>query len=83
MVLKTGAQVMVGLPGDNDARAVRTAEELAVLKPDLARIYPLLVLHGSRLAQWYKTGQYAPLSLDQAVNQTKKWSQSLKPQGSP
>lgn len=78
---KTGAQVMVGLPGDNDARAVRTAEELAVLKPDLARIYPLLVLHGSRLAQWYKTGQYAPLSLDQAVNQTKKMVSIFKTAG--
>jgi len=70
--LKTGAQVMVGLPGDDDSGAVRTAEELAELKPDLARIYPLLVLHGSRLAQWYRSGQYVPLSLDQAVDQTKK-----------
>ena len=68
----TGAQVMVGLPGDSDVGAVRTAEELAELKPDLVRIYPLLVLHGSKLAQWYKTGQYVPLSLDQAIDQTKK-----------
>lgn len=70
--LKTGVQVMVGLPGDDETRAVRTAEELAELGPDLARIYPLLVLKGSRLAQWYRSGRYAPLSLDQAVDQTKK-----------
>lgn len=70
--LKTGAQVMVGLPGDDDFGAVRTAEELAELKPDLTRIYPLLVLHGSKLAQWYRSGRYVPLSLDQAVDQTKK-----------
>ena len=48
-----------------------TAEELSKLKPDLARIYPLLVLDGSRLAKWYRSGRYVPLSLDQAVNQTK------------
>lgn len=70
--LKTGVQVMVGLPGDDDTGAVRTAEALAELGPDLARIYPLLVLDGARLAQWYGSGQYVPLSLDQAVDQTKK-----------
>ena len=48
--LKTGVQVMVGLPGDDDSGAVRTAEMLAELEPDFARIYPLLVLEGSRLA---------------------------------
>jgi histone acetyltransferase (RNA polymerase elongator complex component) len=70
--LKTGAQVMIGLPGDDDAGAVRTAHAIAELKPNLARIYPLLVLHGSKLAQWYRSGRYAPLNLDQAVDQTKK-----------
>ncbi len=70
--LKTGVQVMVGLPGDDDSGAVRTAETLAELEPDFARIYPLLVLEGSRLAQWYRSGHYVPLSLDQAVDQSKK-----------
>ncbi|WP_321494942.1 radical SAM protein [uncultured Desulfobacter sp.] len=70
--LNTGVQVMIGLPGDDDAGAVRTARELAELGPDFARIYPLLVLNGSRLAQWYRSGRYVPLSLDQAVDQTKK-----------
>ncbi|WP_020589319.1 elongator complex protein 3 [Desulfobacter curvatus] len=70
--LKTGVQVMIGLPGDNGFGVVRTAQELAELKPDLARIYPLLVLDGSRLAQWYRLGRYVSLSLDQAVAQTKR-----------
>ncbi|WP_321419690.1 radical SAM protein [uncultured Desulfobacter sp.] len=69
---KTGAQVMIGLPGDNEVGAVRTAQKVAELKPDLARIYPLLVLQGSKLVQWFRTGQYVPLSLDEAVDQTKK-----------
>lgn len=30
------------------------------------------MLNGSKLAQWYRSGRYVPLSLDQAVNQTKK-----------
>jgi histone acetyltransferase (RNA polymerase elongator complex component) len=69
---KTGAQIMIGLPGDDDVGVVNTAKKIAELKPNLARIYPLLVLHGSRLAQWYRSGRYNPLSLDQAVKQTKK-----------
>ena len=69
--LKTGAQVMVGLPGEDHDGAVRTAQLIAELKPDLVRIYPLLVLHGSKLALWYRSGRYAPLSLDQAVDQQK------------
>ena len=79
--LKTGAQVMVGLPGDDEFGAVRTAKELAELKPDLTRIYPLLVLHGSRLAQWYRSGRYVPLSLDQAIDQTKKMATIFKSAG--
>ncbi len=69
---KTGVQVMVGLPGDTKHRAVQTAQELAALRPDLARVYPLLVLAGSRLAHWYRSGKYRPLSLDQAVDQAKE-----------
>ena len=70
--LKTGVQVMIGLPGDDVDGAVRTAHMLADLKPDLARIYPLLVLQGSKLAHWYRSGRYVPLSLEQAIDQTKK-----------
>ena len=70
--LKTGVQVMVGLPGDDETGAVRCAEQLAELEPDLARIYPLLVLEGSLLARWYRSGRYTPLTLDQAVDQAKK-----------
>lgn len=62
-----GVQVMAGLPGDCGAGAMETCASLASLKPDLARIYPLLVLAGSRLAGLYEAGRYTPLTLEQAV----------------
>lgn len=65
--LGAGVQVMVGLPGDTRAGMVRTADILAGLKPQTARIYPVLVLKKTLLAQWYKHGKYQPLALDQAV----------------
>jgi len=58
--LRVGVQVMVGLPGDTMEGALASTRLLAGLTPDLARIYPLLVLAGSRLAKWYKTGRYQP-----------------------
>jgi len=64
---KIGAQIMLGLPGD-DRRAFReTVERLLILKPDLVRIYPTLVLRGTTLARWYEEGRYKPVSLEEAV----------------
>ena len=65
--LKAGIQVMVGLPGDTRAGMVWTADILAGLRPLTARIYPVLVLKKTLLAQWFKNGEYQPLALDQAV----------------
>jgi histone acetyltransferase (RNA polymerase elongator complex component) len=67
-----GMQMMVGLPGDNDTTAMKTAESMAELLPDFIRIYPTLVLKNSPLAAWYHHGAYAPLSLEAAVTLVKK-----------
>lgn len=65
--LKTGVQLMVGLPGDRPALLFRGVERLAALGPDLARIYPAVVLKGSALERCYRSGEYRPLSLARAV----------------
>lgn len=66
-----GVQLMVGLPGDSPARLRASARRVARLKPDFVRIYPTVVLAGSRLANWYKSGRYQPLSLKKAVTEVK------------
>lgn len=68
---ETGVQLMVGLPGDSPARLRASARRVARLKPDFIRIYPTVVLADSRLAKWYKSGRYTPLSLEQAVDEVK------------
>jgi len=70
--LDIGLQMMVGLPGDSEARALVTARKIADLDPDFVRIYPTVVVENSRLAQWFKKGQYVPLSLEDAVTLVKK-----------
>ncbi|UCD77818.1 MAG: radical SAM protein [Desulfobacterales bacterium] len=67
-----GLQMMVGLPGDDEASSLKTAKKIADLKPDFVRIYPTVVLKNSRLASWYAKGTYRPLSLEDAVTQVKR-----------
>ncbi|MDD9303574.1 MAG: radical SAM protein [Desulfobacter sp.] len=79
--IKVGVQVMAGLPGDSLSRALATVRALSELSPDMARIYPVLVLAGSRLAQWYASGEYTPLDLNQAVEQVKQMLEIFKNAG--
>lgn len=70
--IPAGVQVMVGLPGETENGLIQGVEELASFLPEIARIYPLLVLRGSLVAKWYAEGSYVPLSLEQAVAQAKQ-----------
>jgi histone acetyltransferase (RNA polymerase elongator complex component) len=65
--IAVGAQLMPGLPGDTLAGAVRSLHKVLALKPACLRIYPTVVVAGTRLAEQYRQGDYFPLSLDDAV----------------
>ncbi|MCP3872174.1 MAG: histone acetyltransferase, partial [Desulfobacteraceae bacterium] len=39
---------------------------------DFARIYPLMVLKGSLLEQWYAQGKYHPISLEKSIQLVKE-----------
>jgi len=67
-----GLQLMLGLPGDNEERAIKSAEEAAALAPDFVRIYPTVVLNKSPLTRLFQKGEYIPLSLEAAVSIAKK-----------
>ena len=69
--LGIGLQMMVGLPGDDETGALTTAQRIADLDPDFVRIYPTLVVANSRLAEWYQSGDYTALSLEEGVNLVK------------
>jgi len=67
-----GLQMMVGLPGDDDDGAMQTARRIADLKPDFVRIYPTLVLRGSRLAKRFRDGRYLPQPLEACITLVKR-----------
>lgn len=62
-----GLQMMTGLYLSNDETDLQTAEELIALQPDCVRIYPTVVLAGTRLAALYRSGEYVPQTLETAV----------------
>ena len=64
---RIGLQLMPGLPGDAAATFLSTVEQVIGLNPDFVRIYPALVIKDTPLAVLYRTGRYAPLTLDAAV----------------
>ena len=69
---QVGLQMMVGLPGDDAHGAWLTARRIAALGPDFVRIYPTLVLPGSRLETHYRDGRYRPMSLASCVALVKR-----------
>lgn len=70
--IKLGIQLMVGLPGDTLETCIYSANETVKIKPDLARIYPTLVLEDTELMEMYRSGEYIPLTREEAVLRTKE-----------
>lgn len=64
---KIGLQFMPGLPNDNWNTVVATTVEAARLRPDFVRIYPVLVIDDTELADAYRSGKYEPLSMEKAL----------------
>jgi histone acetyltransferase (RNA polymerase elongator complex component) len=65
--MEIGIQLLLGLSGDTRTTLRRTVERVIALQPDFIRIYPLLVVQHSELAEQHKRGEYTPFSLDKAV----------------
>ena len=62
-----GLQMMTGLYGSSDDLDRYTAREFIRLSPDTVRIYPTIVMKGTRLGELYEAGEYRPQTKDEAV----------------
>ncbi len=60
-------QMMTGLPGDDGAASMATADEIVALKPQGVRIYPTVVLRNTQLHRMMLRGEYQPQSVEAAV----------------
>lgn len=63
-------QMMVGLPASTREDEIKTAREICELGCSASRIYPTVVLCGTRLEKMSKLGEYEPLGVDEAVSRS-------------
>ena len=78
---KVGTQLMVGMPKQTWKKIYETVELIIKLKPNVARIYPLLVVKGAPLVKSYKNGTFKPISLKTAIAQSDYVYQKLSKAG--
>jgi len=65
---ETGIHLMAGLPGDSREKFEGSVAEVIRLGPDTVRIHPVVVFRDTGLAGLYETGDYRPLTLEEAVS---------------
>lgn len=78
---KLGIQLMIGLPGDSLESCIYSARETVALFPELARLYPTLVIDGTELYDMYEDGSYEALSKEEALLRTKEMYKILHKAG--
>ncbi|WP_238882561.1 elongator complex protein 3 [Clostridium sp. YIM B02551] len=66
-----GHQLMIGLPGDTLDRDIQSVRDSIEMKPDIARIYPALVIKDTPMEIMYKRGTFIPYTLEEAVEASK------------
>jgi elongator complex protein 3 len=62
--------MMPGLPGSNFQRDLKAFQKIFAdpdFKPDMIKIYPCLVLHGTEAYEWWRKGEYKPYTTEEAV----------------
>lgn len=63
-----GLHLMMGLPGENRDIFMDTVKKAAEITPHLVRLHPTIVLENTTLADYYRSGRYEPLTLEEAVS---------------
>lgn len=70
--IRLGLQKMLGLPGDSEEKALRTARRIVDLGAACTRIYPTLVVRNTPLEIRWRRKEYFPLPMKEAIDQTLK-----------
>ena len=65
---EVGLQMMTGLYGSKDSDSLETAEKIIDLAPATVRIYPTVVLKGTRLYELMKSGEFIPKGVNETVD---------------
>ena len=69
--LKIVYHLMPGMPGSNPARDLAAFKRVftdSTFKPDMIKIYPCLVLKGTKAYEWLQKGKFKPYTTEDATN---------------
>jgi elongator complex protein 3 len=80
--LKICYHMMPGLPGsspERDLEGFKTIFSDPRFKPDMLKIYPTLVVKGTRLYDWWRNGDYEPFTTDDGVKLLTEVKQMIPP----
>jgi elongator complex protein 3 len=80
--LKIVYHLMPGMPGSNSTKDLEAFKRVFTdpnFKPDMIKIYPCLVLEGTKAYEWYREGVYRPYSTEEAANLIAKAKKTIPP----
>lgn len=80
--LKIVYHLMPGMPGSNPTMDLQAFEQVftnPAFKPDMIKIYPCLVIAGTKVYDWYREGTYTPYSTEKAANLIAEVKKMLPP----
>jgi len=80
--LKVCYHMMPGLPGSSHERDLEGFKIIfndPRFKPDMLKIYPTLVVKGTKLYDWWRRGEYTPFTTEDAINLLVKVKQMVPP----
>jgi elongator complex protein 3 len=80
--LKIVYHLMPGMPGSNPARDLAAFKRVftdPAFKPDMIKIYPCLVIAGTKTYDWYREGVYKPYTTEEASELIAEVKKTLPP----
>ncbi len=71
--------IILGLPYETPGEMIETARILSVVGVDAVKIYPLLVMKGTRIAGEFYAGKYRPIAFTEYINLVCDFLENLSP----
>ena len=65
-----GIQLMIGLPGDSYEKCMDSVRQTITIGPEIARLYPTVIISGTKLCRMYEEGSYKPFSQEEMLRTT-------------
>jgi len=80
--LKVCYHMMPGLPGsdlERDLEGFRRVLDDPAFRPDMLKIYPTLVVKGTKLYDWWRRGEYEPYTTEEAAELVARVKEMVPP----